>query len=220
MTDRQDRLVPLAGVFFFALLVLTSVLPGNAPDASHSGAKVLAFYRAHGTRNEISAALVGLTILTGLFFYRHLRDQLRREPGAELSAGVAFAGAILFAAGGAISSGTQFALAEEAKHLTAPAAQGANLIGNEATFLLEGAGIATLLIASALAIVRTGALPRWTGWFALVFGLVALVPPAGFIAFVGAGVWTLIVAVVLYSRATSRVGQSPVPGMAGSPGSI
>jgi hypothetical protein len=220
MPDRPNRLLPLTGVLFFALLVATSFVPGNVPDGSHSGPKILAFYRVHSTRVEVSAALVGLAILTGLFFYRYLRDHLQRAPGGELFAGVAFAGAVLFAAGGGISSGTQFALASEAKHLTAPAAQGANLIGSEAAFLLEGAGIATLLIASALAILRTNALPRWTGWFALPFGVIALLPPAGFIGFIGAGVWTLIVSVALYGGTASQRGHSPVPGMAGSSGAI
>jgi hypothetical protein len=198
----SSRYLPLTGVVFFALLVVTSVMSGSTPQGKASGAKVLAFYHAHRTRDAVSAALVGLAILVGLFFYRCLRDHLRRASGSDLLAGVAFGGALLFAAAGGLSSGAQYALSIDANHLSAAAAQAVNLMATDAAFLLQGAGIAVLLIASGLAILRGGELPSWTGWFALVFGVVALVPPLAFAGFIGAGVWTLVVSLILYSRGT------------------
>jgi hypothetical protein len=49
-------------------------------------------------------------------------------------------------------------------------------------------------------VVRYGALPKWLGWVAILLGVVG-VTPIGFAAFLGLGIWILIVSVILSLRA-------------------
>jgi hypothetical protein len=53
-----------------------------------------------------------------------------------------------------------------------------------------------LVFAAGAAAVRHGGLPKWLGWLGIVIGVVAFTP-AGFIAFLAAGIWILIVSVLL-----------------------
>lgn len=68
------------------------------------------------------------------------------------------------------------------------------------TYGLMLAGLSILFVAFGSAIVRGKLLPTWLGWVAFPLALVALIPPIGFIAFIGAGVWTLIVSIALWLR--------------------
>jgi ABC-type phosphate transport system permease subunit len=65
-----------------------------------------------------------------------------------------------------------------------------------------------MLTATALAVIRFRALPRWLAWFSLFVALIMAIPTLGFFGVVvGLPLWTLLVSVLLY-RSTSR----PVPG--------
>jgi hypothetical protein len=215
MSDRWSRLVPLTGVVFVALLVSTNVLVGSAPESTDSAAKVIAFYQSHQSKIELNAFLTGLSLFFGLFFYASLRDYLGRARASERLAATAFGGAVLFAVGGGLSAGLQFALADAPSKLAPATAQALNLLENDMTVFTLTAGIALLLMAAGIAIVRTRALPVWLGWLAIVFAVVALTP-VGFFAFFATGIWTLIVSILIYTRqdaptpATRGDTQSPV----------
>lgn len=199
MSDRWGRFVPLTGIVFVALLVATNVLVGSAPESSDSAAKVIAFYQSHQSKVEVSSFLTGLSLFFGLFFYASLRDYLGRVRGSERLAATAFGGAVLFAVGGGLAAGLQFALADVPSKLSPAAAQTLNVLENDLSVFALTAGIAVLLMAAGIAIVRTRALPVWLGWIAIVFAVVALTP-VGFFAFFAAGIWTLIASVLIYTR--------------------
>ncbi len=74
---------------------------------------------------------------------------------------------------------------------------------------LIAAGAAGLLLASGLAILRGGQLPAWAGWLGLVLGIASLVPLRNIGAPL-AGIWTLIVSILLCLR-TGRRTSSPEP---------
>ena len=200
MSDRWSRLAPLTGVLFVALVVAANVLTGSTPGSKATATKVITFYHSHRAREDTAAYLTGLSLFVGLFFYGLLRSHLRRVAATERLAAIAFAGAVLFAVGGGLSAGITLTLADVPTRLDASSAQALNLLRNDLTVFLLLAGIAVLLFASGLAIVRTALLPRWLGWFALAFGVVGLTP-AGFVSFLAVGVWTLGVSIVLYMRA-------------------
>jgi hypothetical protein len=70
-------------------------------------------------------------------------------------------------------------------------------------------GTSGFLLGVGLVTLKAAALPRWTAWLPLVFGVVAAVPShilgglldhIGFVGFVGLGVWTLIVSIQLSMR--------------------
>ena len=66
-----------------------------------------------------------------------------------------------------------------------------------------------LLLSSGLSIALYGSLPRWLGWVAILLGVVGLTP-IGFVAFLGGGLWILVVSVLLTLRARALT-QPPRP---------
>jgi hypothetical protein len=123
----------------------------------------------------------------------------------------AFAGAIAFGIGGALFSAVGFTLANQVDHLTASDAHTINLISNGGLFFPLAAGQAVFAISTAIAILRTRALPVALGWVALVLGVVA-VTPIGFFATFVLLAWTLIVSVLVYMRSAAPAETSaPAP---------
>ncbi len=198
--ERWYRLAPLAGLVFVALLIVATLLGGNPPDPNAAGTKVIAYYHSHRTRQEVAAYLIGLSLFFGLLFYGYLRTYLRSVPETAPLAALAFGGAVLFAAGGGVFAGAQFALADVPTHLDASSAQALNLVERDLSIFLQTAGIGVLMFAAGLAIVRSRLLPAWVGWFGIVFGIVSITP-AAFIAFPAVGLWTAIVSVLLFAPA-------------------
>ena len=59
------------------------------------------------------------------------------------------------------------------------------------------------LIVTGLAVLRTGALPRWLGWVSLLIALVLLVPWINWAAFIFAlPLWVIVVSVLLWQAAS------------------
>ena len=67
------------------------------------------------------------------------------------------------------------------------------------------------MLAVGISIVRHGALPKWLGWVAILFG-VAGMTPAGFFAFIGAGLWIGVASILLPLRARSGLPAAWAPG--------
>jgi hypothetical protein len=199
MRNRWDGWLPLTGVPFVLLFVAEAVLSGNEPQDGASAAKVVAYYIANRTRIELGDYLLGLAIVVGVLFYGYLREHIRVAERSPALAAAAFGGAVLFGVGGALGAGASLALAEVPGHLSPAAAQALNLVQNNLPGFAVNAGAGVLLIASGIAIVRGGSLPAWTGWLALGLAVVTFIP----IPSVGApvaGIWTLIVSIVLFVR--------------------
>ena len=56
-----------------------------------------------------------------------------------------------------------------------------------------------LLVATGIVVRRTGAMPRWLGWFSFVLALVLAIIPIGWAGVLfGLPLWTLVMAVILY----------------------
>ena len=199
MAERWDRWGPLTGIAMVVLFLGAGVLTGNEPKPSASGATVIAFYGAHKGRLEVGGYLLGLAVVTGMFFYGYLREHIRVQEGSPRLAAISFGGVVIFALSGLVGAGTSLALAEAPGTLAPAAAQALNLMQNFLVAYAFNVGAAVLLIASGLAIVRGHSLPRWVGWLALVLALLAFVPlpNAGVPA---VGVWTLVVGIVLLVR--------------------
>jgi hypothetical protein len=194
------KLAPLTGVAFFVLLLVSALISNNSLKGSSSGVKVLDYYEAHRNSTRISGLLTVIAVFVGVIFYGLLRDHLRRHEESRGLTATAFGGVVLFAASGGLSAGIDWALTESPSHTSPAAAQALNLVSMDMTYGLMLAGLAILFFAFGLAIVRGKLLPAWLGWVAFPLALVALIPPIGFIAFIGAGVWTLFVSIVMWLR--------------------
>jgi hypothetical protein len=200
MNSRWNRVLPLTGVVLVVLLVLSAVFSGNEPGGNTSAAKVIAYYSAHRGGVQVSDYLTGVALVFGLFFYGYLSDHIRRIENSARLAVIAFGGAVLFAVGGALSAGTQFALADVPGALSPSAAQALNLLQQYLSGFAIAAGVAGLLIASGLAILRGRQLPAWVAWLGFVLAVISFAPVPNIGALL-AGIWTLIVSILLCARA-------------------
>lgn len=207
----MKKLAPLNGVLFFGVLLASTLAGANSLKASSSPAKVLAYYQAHKDRIEASGVLTVLAVVVGVIFYGQLRDYLRRHEGSRGWTATAFGGVLLFAASGGLSAGTSFALSDSPSHLSAGAAQTLNLMSMELGGGFASTGIALLLFCFGWAIVGSRLLPAWLGAVAFPLAVIAVIPPAEFIAFVGAGVWTLIVSIAFWRRLAGEPSAVGVP---------
>ena len=199
MSDRWSRRAPLTGILFVGFLVALLALSWNTPDDKASAAKVVSYYHSHRSRLITANVLGAYAVVFWLFFTGSLRSFLRRAGVGDGLTSTAFAGAILFGVGGAILSAFGFALAMEINHLDASGAHTLNVISN-GLFFPMAAGQAVFAISTAIAILRTRALPVWLGWVALVFGVVSITP-VGFFGTFALLLWSLIVSVLVYLRA-------------------
>jgi hypothetical protein len=197
-----NRLTPLAGVAFVPLLVVSQILEGNPPDIDGPTSTVVRFWTEHETQMRISAILGAVALFFLVWFAGSLRAALRRAEGevGTVSA-IAFAGWVLFAVGGAMFDGFKLLAADTAGDV--PGAMTQTLFALQQDFFVPFAlGFSLAFLASAAAILRDRALPRWLGFAAVVIPFV-LFTPAGFVAFIAGAVWILIVSVLLYLRGSS-----------------
>jgi hypothetical protein len=198
MTAR--RLVPLSGVAAVAFLIAAFAIPGETPDTDASVGEVVSFYVKHDSDMQWAAFLLALGALFFVFFSTNVAGMLRRAQGETGgSSALSFAGGILFAVGVLLFAGIGFTLGDAAEDIEPAAVQALHVMSND-MFFPVAVGTATFLIGTGIAVVKTGALPVWLGWAAIVLGVVA-VTPAGFFAFLALGIWTLIVSVMLSMRA-------------------
>jgi hypothetical protein len=186
-----------AGLFFLAAFPLSS----PPPTVSAGGAAAVTFYRAHGTTQHLSDAcwMLGLALL--VMFMGALRTRLREVPAAEGLATTALAGAAITAAGGCVYFGCDFALASMPASMAPAAAQAINLLALQLILPL-GAGVLVLGFVGGLAILRSGLLPAWTGWAAMVLGLTGMAGPFSLVAI---GLWAAVVGILVARRPVAAI---------------
>jgi hypothetical protein len=194
--SRWERLAPLTGIVFVAIVVAVFAIGGSTPEEHDSAAKVQAYYAAHHDKHTALAFVMAIGVAFLVFFASTLRHDLRRLGGTGQLSDAAFGGGVLAAAGFAILATVHVALANAGESVTTlGTTQTLNVLDNN-DFIPAAAGLAVLVFAAGAAAVRHGGLPKWLGWLGIVIGVVAFTP-AGFIAFLAAGIWILIVSVLL-----------------------
>ncbi|MEA2201449.1 MAG: hypothetical protein QOI89_2045 [Solirubrobacteraceae bacterium] len=194
--SRWERLAPLTGIVFVAIVVAVFAIGGSTPEEHDSAAKVQAYYAAHHDKHTALAFVMAIGVAFLVFFASTLRHDLRRLGGTGQLSDAAFGGGVLAAAGFAILATVHVALANAGESVTTlGTTQTLNVLDNN-DFIPAAAGLAVLVFAAGAAAVRHGGLPKWLGWLGIVIGVVAFTP-AGFVAFLAAGIWILIVSVLL-----------------------
>jgi hypothetical protein len=212
MQQKRD-FAPLTGVLFVVLVLIAFIpLGGNTPEGNDSAQKVVSFYSDHETREIIASIVLGLGAVSLLFFATTLKQRLEAaSPDRGILPTVAF-GAGIIASGGFLAAATlHLALADYASDIQPSAAQALNAIDSD-FFLPFAMGIAAMIFAASLWLIRTKSLlPTWLGWVGIVLFIVSFTP-AGFVAFGLAGIWTIVVSILLYVREEEVATRSPVPG--------
>jgi hypothetical protein len=213
MNHSKAWLLPVTGIVFVALAIIGFLVGGNPPDATHSPAKIAQYYIDHKGGVEAGVLILALALVLLVFFGSYLRTVLDRGEGESgLLSRVAFAGIIIFAAGAAIDGTILFAIAEAVKDIDPTQVQTLQALWDN-DFIPFAVGVNLFVVASGLSIVLHKSLPAWLGWIALVLGVIGLTP-LGFISFLGAGAWILIVSVLLLvegrpTAATAAVSPPP-----------
>ena len=196
--SRLSRLTPLTGVVYAVLTLVALGSASGAPSNSASGAKVIAFYESHRTSARVSDTLWMFAFAFLLFFAGTLRAHLRQKPAAAALSSVVLAGAAVFAAGAAVYFNFDYALTVVPQHLAPAAAQTLNVLALNMAFAASAGGF-VFGVAAGLAILRSGALPSWLGWAAIVIGVIAISP--GLILALGLfALWAAVAGVLMWRR--------------------
>lgn len=209
VSDRLIRLTaPVTGVLFVALTLIGAASAGNTPNSNASGTHVIAFYEAHQHSQKVSDILFVFAGLFLVFFAGALHGYLRRTPAAATASAVVLAGAVLLAVGLSVVAGTDYALTDVPRDLSVSAAQALNVLSNDLFYTLPIGGC-VFGIASAVAILRGAALPKWLGWVAVVIGI-AMATPLFWLSAIVLFIWVLIVSALIYLRSgTTTPAQTP-----------
>jgi hypothetical protein len=200
----DQRLSRWMGFLGLAILVLLGVgigaLGGNQPNENASGASVVNYFNTHQAREWASVYVVGLGLALMVLYASHLRGVLRGHGSQTALSNAAFAGGILFVAGGVAIGSSIVVLTLAAHNHQIAIAKTFNFYmqNGELGFLF---GAAVFALASGLAILTGSSLPKWLGWLAIVVGIACIAGPISFIGFIALGVWLPIAGFVVASRA-------------------
>jgi hypothetical protein len=216
-----DRITAFAGLAFFVLVVASFFTP-ETPMAEDGGAAIAADIAADRTGHQWSLLLAFLGDIAFLVFLAGLWSRLRRAEGRGglFSGLLAVAGAV-FVATIMVSEGLYLAMVTGTGQIADDPAVFTTLavLNDWVGFAGIPAG-AALFLGAAAAIVSTGTLPRWLGWFAGLTAVLLIVSLGGvfqediddaglawaaFAAFVLMMLWTLVTSIVLLRRAGQEV---------------
>lgn len=197
MPDSLRRLAPLTGIVFAVLLAVTFTTP-STPDVHDTGQQVIQHYNDHKSAHLIGDITGGVAVVFFLFFISVLRSFFKDKEGADGLSMAAFAGGILIAVGGGLFTSLDVALIDARHDISPQAVQALNVLSNDIFFPFE-IGLIVFALCTGLAIIASGALPKWLGWVMVVIGVVAFTP-VGFFGFFVVLLWSVIVAILIYRR--------------------
>lgn len=194
------KLLPLSGVAAVLLMLAAFIIGGESPEADDSLRDVVSYYTDNDSDVQWASALLALGAFFFLVFSTTLSDRFRRlRPGASTAARLTFAGGIVFTVGTTIFAGLSFTAADVAEDIAPSGLQALNALSMD-MFFTVAVGTAAFMLGAGIASLKSELLPKWLAWVAIVIGVLALTP-AGFIAFLALGVWSLVVSVILAMRA-------------------
>jgi len=185
-------------------VIIGFTVGGEPPGADNPPQEIVDHYVDNKGSVEAGAFLATLAGVFLIFFANHLRRVLDAARDTALSATV-LAGAAVMAVGGAIDATISLALTKAADDIEPTSVQALQALWDN-DFMPVALGAAVFLISAGVSILRTEALPKWLGWVALLLGVIGATP-IGFAAFLGGGIWILVVSVLMAVR--ERAGASP-----------
>ena len=205
--SNSEWLAPLTGVAFVVLVVVSFVLAGEPPGADEPTQEIVDHYVDNKGSIQVGAFLSGVAGTLFVFFFGYVRGVLRAAEGERgVLSLLVVVGAAIVALAAAIDGTISFAIAERADDIEPASVQTLQALWDN-DFLPFAVGAQILWFAVGISIVRHGALPKWLGWVAIVFGIASLTP-AGFFAFLVGLVWVLVVSILLAQQA--RASGEPV----------
>jgi hypothetical protein len=226
MQDRHARYGAGTGVLFVIFVIAGFLVQPKPPAADATAQEILNYVVDKQNTLHVVQLLFGAAGLFFIWFIGTLRQLLSRAEGDDgRLANTAFGGGLIAVATLMVGGGLA---AVAALH---PVENGANVTHAliDASLLVPAVGAPAAFVfftANGLSILRSGYLPAWMGWFALVsavfniLGIGAVFTDHG--VFAGDGVlgfflgflcfllWTLLASILLYRK----LGEAPAPGPA------
>jgi hypothetical protein len=205
---RSERIAALTGVAFVVVAIVAGIIAGEPPDADSPVQEIVDHYAANETSIQVGAFVGVAAMVLLVFFGAYLRSVLSAVEGrGGILSTLTLVGAATIAVGFAIDFTISIALTEAAEDVEPAAVQALQALW-DSDFVPIALGILVFLIATGLSIVRYGALPRWLGWVALVLAVIGFTP-IGFVAFLGTGIWIVIISVLLAVRVPGASARGP-----------
>ena len=198
----REWLVPLTGVAFIVLGIVSFIVGGEPKSADEPVGEIVNFYVDNKDSVEAGAFIgVAATVLL-VFFGAYLRRFLRAGAGErEMLSLISFVGIAIVAVGFAIDTTILIALSEAADDINPIAVQSLQALWDN-DFVPLALGVLLFLWGTGLSVIRSGVLPKWLGWVMLVLGVLGLTP-IGFVSAVGAAILVLVLSILLSVRARS-----------------
>ena len=202
MNRSKEWLVPLTGVAFFVVGIVSFIIGGEPKSADEPVGEIVDFYVDNKDSVQVGAIVGAIAGLLLIFFAAYLRQVLRAAAGeGEILSLVAFVGLVLVALGFAIDGTISFALAEAADDVEPVAVQALQALWDN-DFIPIMLGVLAFLWGTGISVIRSGVLPKWLGWVMVLLGIVG-VTPIGFAAAIGAAILVLAFSILFAVRARS-----------------
>ena len=204
----RNWLLPLTGLLFVVLLIVSFAVGGEPPDADEPVQEIVDHYVGNDAEIWIGTGIGALAVLSLLFFGAYMRRLFSEAegPGGLLSPLILLATGII-AVGAGIDMTISVALAEAAEDIDPAAVQSLQALWDN-DFVPVALGLLLLFLSLGLSILHHGVLPKWLGWIAILLAVLSFTP-IGFIAFPLGGIWLIVVSIILAVRAR----RAPAPGL-------
>jgi hypothetical protein len=194
MNDNTQWLVPLTGVGFVLVGIVSFIVGGEPKSADDPVKEIVSFYVDNKSSVQAGAIIGVLATVLLVFFGAYLRGFLRSAAGeGEILSLVAFVGLAIVGVGFAIDSTILIALSEAADDIDPSAVQALQALWDN-DFVPIALGTQLFLWATGISVIRSGALPKWLGWVMLLLGVIGFTP-LGFVAAIGSAILVLVLSV-------------------------
>jgi hypothetical protein len=209
MNRSREWLVPLTGVGFIVLSIISFAIMGEPKSADEPVDEIVDYYLDNKDAIMVSTFVGVAGAALFVFFAAYLRRLIRAAAGeGEMLSIITLLGALTMMIGFAIDGTILLALAESADDIEPTSVQTLQALWDN-DFVPIALGVILFLWSTGISVIRTGVLPKWLGWVAILLGIIAFTP-IGFAAFVGTALWVLIVSILLSLRAR-REPAAPAP---------
>jgi len=221
-TPRPDA---AAGIAFVALVLVATAIPGEPPLLTDPVGDVREFFVDKRDDIQASTFLTGLGAIAFLWFLGTLRERLRRaEPESGGLAAVAFGSGIVLLTLALIGQGLLVTGTLHTRDLDDSTLR-ALYDAQGYVFLMTGFAAAGLVGATSASALRSGALPRWTGFGGAAIAALAVIGSlsvygednsflsiggmAGFLVFLLFLAWVLAVSITLMVAGRRELPEPP-----------
>jgi hypothetical protein len=209
------RWEPLTGIVAVVLLligVFVAEEAGNPPESEASPEEVLAWFQDESTAIVTGGFLFMLGGAFFLWFIGTLRTRLlaAEGPAAHLTA-LAFAGGVATAVFLIATPGGDLAAGIEEDDLSPTSADALHDI-SDAFFVGAEVSAIVLTVATGLAVLRTGTLPKIFGWLSILLGVWLAIGPIGWAGLLlGFPLWVVAASILLVLPPRARAGRPDEP---------